>query len=221
MKGPSSNIPVKYVSSNVIFPHVKGSQTSLIPQVLKINTLALEEVQNVEIFKLAKYQFPKVDLGPNEIGQIEIPKEKSLEYLLNLCSHRVTPELKLLYDEMCQRDTFFPEISANGIQATKFDLKVQTDRYKRAKKKAEYVAGLRGPNSIDFGNHMLPGKQTAQQGSTESSRVLGAKQADLSHVTCMGPHLQNFVQLSATSNISQYDQLLNFIFRICPPLSIF
>ena len=109
------------------------------PQTLSINSLSLSEIQ---INKLSRYVFPKEDFGPTSDGQIEIPTIQSLRYVTNLSCHKVSPELKSIYDEMCGRDILFPEISESGMQATKYDIRAQCTLYKKSRDKNEYVKSL-------------------------------------------------------------------------------
>ena len=76
---------------------------------------------------MAKYIFPKNDKGPTEAGLQEISFLSSLEYAINVAQHRLTPELKTVWDTLCTRDVQVPEISAVGIQNTKYDLKQRSD----------------------------------------------------------------------------------------------
>ena len=96
----------------------------------------------IQSYKMAKYIFPKNDPGPSEAGLQEISFLSSLEYAINVAQHRLTPELKTVWDNLCTRDVQEPEISAVGIQSTKYDLKQRSDIFKKQKHKQEYIQFL-------------------------------------------------------------------------------
>ena len=50
--------------------------------------------------------------------------------------------MKQHWDTLCNRDVSFPEISKNGIVATKYDLKNQSALYKKQLEKERYVESL-------------------------------------------------------------------------------
>ena len=75
---------------------------------------------------MAKYVFPRHDKGPTEAGLQKISFLNSLEYAINVSQHRLTPEVKAV----CTRDVQIPEIPAEGIQDTKYDLKQRSDIFK-------------------------------------------------------------------------------------------
>ena len=55
----------------------------------------------IQVLKLSRYVFPKVDLGPNEAGKTEIKPLHCLEYAVNLACHRLTDDIKQHWDELC------------------------------------------------------------------------------------------------------------------------
>ena len=101
-----------------------------------------EQCDPVEIFKLARYVFPNKDPNPTEAGETEVSDLRCLEYVVNMAGHRLNLELKQHWDELCTRDTSFPEITSNGILATQFDLKQEIGMYKKAKEKERYVTQI-------------------------------------------------------------------------------
>ena len=119
-----------------------------IPKTIEINKLTLTEVP---IFKLSRYIFPQVDTGPTRAGQTLIPELDSLKYLVNLSCHKYSPELKQIYDNLCGRDITYPEISKNGMLCTRYDLKLECSKFKKALEKSNYVTDLahtlRGPET--------------------------------------------------------------------------
>ena len=141
---------------------VIGNATKQVPDVVKIFTSSTggvsygylvnkkckflngEPYEPVEIFKLARYVFPNKDPAPTKAGETEISDLKCLEYVVNLASHRLNLDLKNHWDELCTRDTSFPEITSNGIIATQFDLKQEIGLYKKAKEKERYVSQMSG-----------------------------------------------------------------------------
>ena len=103
-----------------------------------------EQCDPVAIFKLARYVFPNKDPNPTEAAQTEVSDLRCLEYVVNMAGHRLNLELKQHWDELCSRDTSFPEITASGVLATQYDLKQEIGVYKRAKEKERYVAQKSG-----------------------------------------------------------------------------
>ena len=141
---------------------VIGTATNKVPSVVKIFVASTEGVSYgclenskckflkgvpcdpVDIFKLARYIFPNKDPEPTEAGKTEVSDLKCLEYVVNLAGHRLNLDLKHHWDELCSRDTSFPEITSNGIIATQFDLKQEIGLYKKAKEKERYVTQMSG-----------------------------------------------------------------------------
>ena len=116
------------------FEPVSGVKES-VPQTLEIHKLSLQEIP---VNKLSRYIFPRVDNGPTSAGKMEIPKLESLRYIVNLSCHKLHPDLKTIYDDICGRDVSFPEISENGMLSTKYDLKAECAKFKKAQKKTDY-----------------------------------------------------------------------------------
>ena len=114
---------------------------------LPINDFSDNEIG---IHKLSRYVFPRVDLGPTQDGQIEIPELQSLEYAVNLACHRLDEDVKEHWDSLCNRDVSYPELSKNGIMATKYDLKHQITLYKKQKDKDKYVDSLAKGQNLDI-----------------------------------------------------------------------
>ena len=110
-----------------------------VPQTLQINKLSLQEIK---VNKLSRYVFPNKDYGPTSAGKIEIPTIESLKYITNLSCHKLNPDLKTIYDNICGRDVSFPEISENGMLTTKYDIKAECAKYKKAQEKIDYVKSL-------------------------------------------------------------------------------
>ena len=110
-----------------------------VPQALQIHKLSLQEIP---VNKLSRYVFPNKDNGPTSAGKIEIPKIESLKYITNLSCHKLHPDLKTIYDNICGRDVSFPEISENGMLSTKYDLKAECAKFKKAQEKIDYVHNL-------------------------------------------------------------------------------
>ena len=55
------------------------------------------------------------------------------------------------YSNLLQPDVTFPEISPQGVQATKFDLKAMSSRFKKQKDKDKYIDQLRNGISTKKG----------------------------------------------------------------------
>ena len=91
---------------------------------------------------MEKYRFPRFDRAEAESATVEIKPIKSLEFILNLACNRLTPELRDFYSNLLQRDVTYPEISAQGVKSTKFDLKTMSARYKKQKEKDNYIYQL-------------------------------------------------------------------------------
>ena len=104
--------------------------------------IGVSSTQNVNVHKLSRYIFPREDPGPTKAGRLEIPPLRSLEYAINLACHKLDASLKEHWDTLCNRDVSFPEISKNGIVATKYDLKNQSALYKKQLEKERYVKSL-------------------------------------------------------------------------------
>ena len=86
--------------------------------------------------------FPTRDFGPTRAGQVEIPAIDSLKYVTNLCCHKIYPDIKSIYDHLCGRDVSFPEITESGMLTTKYDIKAECAKYKKAQEKIDYVKSL-------------------------------------------------------------------------------
>ena len=127
----------KYSSCNLV-PNINVYSKKLdpsnqsIPKEIFVQSL---ELRDIHIDKLDRYVFPKVDRGPTKAGLIEIPPLQSLKYVVNLFCHKLEPDLKLIWDELCGRDVQFPEISRAGIQATKYDIRNECSQYKKTEGK--------------------------------------------------------------------------------------
>ena len=121
---------------------IKGSSSGL-----PINDFSDNEIG---IHKLSRYVFPRVDLGPTQDGQIEIPELQSLEYAVNLACHRLDEDVKEHWDSLCNRDVSYPELSKNGIMATKYDFKNPITLKKKEKDKEKYVDSLTEGQNLDI-----------------------------------------------------------------------
>ena len=117
-------------------PIQNGDATDRVPGIVKIFNSALGGVSydflddksydfladnsrtHVDVFKLARYIFPKEDPGPTMAGKTEVHDLQGLEYAVNLACHRLNFDLKTHWDEICVRDVSFPEITSNGVLAT-------------------------------------------------------------------------------------------------------
>ena len=130
----ANHLPNEYVNINE-----PVSYTNSIPNTIEINKVKLTEVP---IFKLSRYIFPQFDAGPTSAGKTKIPELNSLKYLVNVCCHKYSPELKQIYDKLCGRDVTYPEISKNGMLCTRYDLKLECSKFKKALEKSNYVTDL-------------------------------------------------------------------------------
>jgi hypothetical protein len=108
-----------------------------------IQNLTICKNKNLETRKLARYIFPKNDLGPNLAGQISFTPAQCLEFGVNLCLHRLPKDLKEIWDELAGRDSIIPEISKSGIQSTKYDLRMRGTAYKKEREKRDYIKDLK------------------------------------------------------------------------------
>jgi hypothetical protein len=95
---------------------ISKNKSKDLPVELSINNFALE---NLQCQKLQKYIFPRHDRGPTKAGLRTISPLKSLEYVGNLCQHKLQPNLKQFWDSVAGRDCSFPEISKIRIQSTR------------------------------------------------------------------------------------------------------
>ena len=117
-------------------------QNIQIPNEIEICNLSFK-TNVIENYKLSRYIFPKHDRGPTKAGLENIKPIQSLEYIVNLCLHRVPRDLKLVWDDLAGRDSSYPEISKIGMQSTRYDLRQRSELYKRKKDKNLYVESLR------------------------------------------------------------------------------
>ena len=163
-------------------------------------SLQINDIKNIAVRKLSKYNFPRHDLGPTLAGLVEILPAKSLQYLVNLACHRVTPAVKDIYDQMCMRDTSFLEISKNGIQSTKYDLRIESERYKRSRKKEDYVQDLQNLHPKNPGPILTPKAHTTQLGATCHTNSIHAKNLALSQNVRPESELYNFLELCKSDN---------------------
>ena len=113
------------------------SKLGQIPKTLLIQNLAIKS-RNINVQKLDRYIFPKYDRGPTVAGQMPISPVQCLEYIVNMCLHRLPPDLKEQWDQIAGRDNQHPEISKLGIQSTKYDLRMRANLYKKETEKGEY-----------------------------------------------------------------------------------
>ena len=100
-----------------------------------------------------KFKFPSKDGPLTEAGKLEISKIESLEYIVNLLCGKLDLDLKQEWDEIAGRDTSIPEISSNGLQLTKYDIRQQCTNFRKNQEKEKYVnrisGGLNGHMSND------------------------------------------------------------------------
>ena len=192
--------------------NVKDSQPCSdenIPSILSVQNLHIGTVKNIEINKMSKYNFPREDQGPTPAGLIEIPPAESLKYLINLVCHRVTPAVKDIYDKMCMRDTSYIEITKNGIQSTKYDLRMESERYKRSQNKANYVQDLQNLHSKNSGPILTPKAQATHLGATGHTNSIHAKNLALFRNVRPESELCSFLELCKTDNFVPFNYLFS------------
>ena len=168
-----------------------------VPHTLHIHKLTLKEVP---ICKLSRYIFPKFDDGPTSAGKMKIPELESLRYIVNLSCNKLHPDLKTIYDSFCGRDVSFPEISENGMLKTKYDLKAECAKFKKAQEKTNYVHNLAqtlngpkaDPENRTFEGHDNTGK-LLQMAQTNISNLMTLPLSDI---------LQRFVEKCEVENVA-------------------
>ena len=205
------------------YNNVKDSQpcsNDIIPSVLSIQNFRIGPNKNIKINKMSKYNFPREDRGPTPAGLIEIPPAESLKYLINLVCHRVTPAVKDIYDNMCMRDVSYTEISKNGIQSTKYDLRLESQRYKRSREKANYVQGLQRSHSEHSGPILATKTQSTHSQATGHTNSIHAKNLALFNVK-PGSELSKFLDLCKTNNFVPFNYLFSLFINDKPTFAIF
>ena len=86
--------------------------------------------------KLSKYIFPATDPPPHA-NLKNYSKQELFVSLINLCYHRLDPEMYQTWSDVLERDPLFEEVSKTGIMASSYVLKNQKDiRKKWIKKQA-------------------------------------------------------------------------------------
>ena len=180
-----------------------------VPQTLHINSLSLSEIN---VNKLSRYVFPRRDFGPTIDGQVEIPTIQSLKYVTNMSCHKISPELKSIYDELCGRDISFPEISESGMLATKYDIKAQCTLYKKAREKSDYVANLSRSlpkNKAGPDNSTLSGQHLTLDNTGNNLRNQTTIQTNSTDFMLMplSERLRDFVIECRASNLALYEGL--------------
>ena len=147
-KSTAANTDVKfsYLKENASWEEY---QSGNIPKTISIQNLTVNKNKNLEIGKLSRYIFPKTDKGPTRAGHIHFTPAQCLEYSVNVCLHRLPPDLKKVWDTIAGRNSEFPEISKLGIQSTRYDLRVRSNVYKKEQEKADYIKGLRHDKKTD------------------------------------------------------------------------
>ena len=143
------------------------NKLGVIPKTLSIQNLTVKS-KDIHVQKLARYIFPKNDRGPTIAGQLHISPVQCLEYSVNLCLHRLPPDLKQQWDQIAGRDSKHPEISKLGIQSTKYDLRMRANEYKKEREKTDYIESLRNGNK-----HPMGQKHTECEGP---AKLLGSTQ---------------------------------------------
>ena len=86
------------INSNNVIEDASWKSQSIIPKTMEIQNLTICKNENLEIRKLARYIFPKNDLGPTLAGQINFTHAQCLEFGVNLCMHRLPKDLKDIWD---------------------------------------------------------------------------------------------------------------------------
>ena len=103
-----------------------------------------------------------------------------------MCCHKINPDLKSIYDQICGRDVSLPEISESGMLTTKYDIKAQCTLYKKAQEKSEYVKNV---------SRSLPGHKAGPDTTTLSGQnrtldntgnILPTVQANSTHLMILG-----------------------------------
>ena len=94
--------------------------TQGIPRDISVNLV------NIEAHKKNKYKFPMRDSVDPNSWTTKFTKEQCIENILNLSACRLDAETYDFWNLVAKRDVAFEELSTNGIQATKYDLKHQS-----------------------------------------------------------------------------------------------
>ena len=139
----NTDVKNSYVKENASWDKY---QSGNIPKTILIQNLTVNKNRNLEIRKLSRYIFPRTDKGPTRAGHINFTPAQCLEYSVNICLHRLPPDLKKVWDTIAGRNSECPEISKLGIQSTRYDLRMRSNVYKKEQEKADYIKGLRHDN---------------------------------------------------------------------------
>ena len=167
--------------------------------------IKFSEIQDLESYKLAKYIFPRQDPPPTPAIKMIVTPLQSLEYVVNLSQHKLKPDLKKFWDTVAERNCGFPEISAQGVLCTKYEIRDEIGKYKKLQDKNLYISKLKSgfkPRVLS-NDRQLPGCPTAaaqfnlaDQAKNQSSAQFSLASANLAQPkNAAGP--ETIVQHSA------------------------
>ena len=114
-----------------------------IPKDIEVNLV------NIGVNKLNKYKFPVRDVIDPKSCSKPFTKEQCIEHIVNLSACRLDTDTYNFWNLVANRDVAYPELSKNGIQATKYDLKQQLALFKKSREKIEYISRLKNSNGKD------------------------------------------------------------------------
>ena len=145
------------------------NNSSEIPQIFEVNTSLVNPQKSLN----DKFRFPSKDNPLTEAAKMEIPKIQSLEYIINIFAGRLDLDLKTEWDLLAGRDVSVPEISANGVQLTVYDIKQQCSNFRKNLEKEEYVQKISGVGTKTFPNKKSGGEVFTTQ--THPVQIFAAK----------------------------------------------
>ena len=160
----NSTLPV----DNFLMKDAKyNTVSSEIPSTFFVNTSLI----STSMGQYDKFKFPSRDNPLSKAGEIEIPKLESLEYIVNLLVGKLDLDLKKEWDEIAERDTSVPELSSNGLQLTKYDIRQLCANFRKAREKEMYVHKISGNLSVEKSLNSS-NKQKFQVGSSTQSHLV-------------------------------------------------
>ena len=151
-----SDILTQIDPNNIDLHILKGSLDIIIPQTISVNCVSSNENLNTDlhVFKLANYRFPHTDVSDPSSDSRQYSEMQILENILNISVCNLNSTNYQFWSELAQRDVHYKEITALGLQSTKYDIKMEICRFKKNAEKMDYVARLKVKKESDISTNI-------------------------------------------------------------------
>ena len=97
-----------------------------------------------------KYKFSVWDIVNPNSEMTEFTKLQYLDHIINLSICNLNAHSHKFWSSLAKQDVAFKEISPNGIQSTKFDIKSEIAKYKKQREKIDYISRMKNYNMHDI-----------------------------------------------------------------------